>query len=309
MEKDSDVRNGERFAKKIPRRRKEVVAPRVAYKVIESLAGKYTIRVMLKYFGVSKSGYYDWKRKKENKSDEIIAQTIKELQEKVRYTYGYRRMKILLERETGLILNHKVVQRLMAKYGLQSVIRRKYIYKGSQKVFKYDNMLNRNFAANMPNQKWTTDITYIITKQGRLYLSVIKDTYDSYVVAYVISKSMNLGLVTNTIKQAMKKEKVTSGITLHSDQGFQYTSLEYSNLIKEYGIKASMSRAGTPLDNAPIESFFGTLKSECLYRQKLNNIEQTKELVEEYIDFYNNDRLQLKSKLTPAEVRKNYLAG
>lgn len=286
-----------------------MVAPRVAYKVIESLAGKYPIRVMLKYFGVSKSGYYDWKRRKENKSNEIIAFTIKELQEKVRYTYGYRRMKILLERETGLILNHKVVQRLMAKYGLQSVIRRKYIYKGSQKVFRYDNVLNRNFAANMPNQKWTTDITYIITKQGRLYLSVIKDTYDSYVVAYVISKSMNLGLVTNTIKQAMKKEKVTGGITLHSDQGFQYTSLEYSNLIKEYGIKASMSRAGTPLDNAPIESFFGTLKSECLYRQKLNNIEQTKELVEEYIDFYNNDRLQLKSKLTPAEVRKNYLAG
>lgn len=264
---------------------------------------------MLKYFGVSKSGYYDWKRRKENKSDEMIAQIIKELQEKVRYTYGYRRMKILLEREKNLILNHKVVQRLMAKYGLQSVIRRKYIYKGSQKFFKYDNMLNRNFVANMPNQKWTTDITYIITKQGRLYLSVIKDTYDSYIVAYVISKSMSLGLVTNTIKQAMKKEKVTVGTTLHSDQGFQYTSQEYFNLIKEYGIKASMSRAGTPLDNAPVESFFGTLKSECLYRQKLKTIEQAKELVEEYIDFYNNDRLQLKSKLTPAEVRKNYLAG
>lgn len=286
-----------------------MVAPRVAYKVIESLAGKYPIRVMLKYFGVSKSGYYDWKRRKENKSDEMIAQIIKELQEKVRYTYGYRRMKILLEREKNLILNHKVVQRLMAKYGLQSVIRRKYIYKGSQKFFKYDNMLNRNFVANMPNQKWTTDITYIITKQGRLYLSVIKDTYDSYIVAYVISKSMSLGLVTNTIKQAMKKEKVTVGTTLHSDQGFQYTSQEYFNLIKEYGIKASMSRAGTPLDNAPVESFFGTLKSECLYRQKLKTIEQAKELVEEYIDFYNNDRLQLKSKLTPAEVRKNYLAG
>lgn len=286
-----------------------MVAPRVAYKVIASFAGKYPIRVMLKYFEVSKSGYYDWKRRKENKTDEIIAQTIKELQEKVKYTYGYRRMRILLERETGLMLNHKTVQRIMAKYGLQSVIRRKYIYKGSQKLFKYNNLIGRDFGADKPNQKWTTDITYILTKQGRLYLSVIKDTYDSYIVAYVISKSMSLGLVTNTIKQAMKKEKAADEIMLHSDQGFQYTSLEYSNLTKEYGICPSMSRAGTPLDNAPVESFFGTLKCECLYRQKINTTEQAKELVEEYIDFYNKDRIQLKSKLTPAEVRKNYLAG
>lgn len=286
-----------------------MVAPRVAYKVIQHFVGKYPIRLMLNYFDVSKSGYYDWKRRKEIKSDEILGQTIKELQEKVRYTYGYRRMKIMIERETGLIFNHKTVQRIMAKYGLQSVIRQKYKYKGSQKLFKYDNLLQRNFVSDKPNQKWTTDITYIITKQGRLYLSVIKDTFDSSIISYVISHSMSLGLVTNTIKKAIKKEKVADGLALHSDQGFQYTSLEYSNLTKEYGITPSMSRAGTPLDNAPVESFFGTLKSECLYRQKLITIEQTIELVEEYIDFYNNDRIQLKSKLTPAEVRKNYLAG
>ena len=264
---------------------------------------------MLRYFGLSKSGYYDWKKRKENKSDETIGKVIKEIQERVKYTYGYRRMVIALQRETGIIINHKAVQRIMAKYGLQSIIRRKYQYKGSQKLIKYNNLLQQDFSAIRPNQKWTTDITYIITKQGRLHLSVIKDTFDGYIVAYNYLTNMSLGLVTNTLKQAMKKEKVTNELILHSDQGFQYTSIEYSNLIKSYNIKPSMSRAGTPLDNAPIESFFGTLKSECLNRHKLQTTEEAKDLVEMYIDFYNNDRLQLRSKMTPAEVRKNYLAG
>lgn len=286
-----------------------MVAPRVAYRVIIGFEEKYPIRVMLNYLGVSKSGYYDWKKKKDNTKDKIIGQTIREIQERVKYTYGYRRMKIALERETGVIMNHKAIQRIMAKYGLQSVIRHRYKYKGYQKVIKNDNLLQQNFVAVRPNQKWTTDITYIITKQGRLHLSVIKDMFDGYIVAYKYLTSMSLGLVTNTIKQAMKKEKVTDELILHSDQGFQYTSIEYHKLIQSYGIKASMSRAGTPLDNAPVESFFGTLKSECLNRHKLQTIEQAKELIEMYIDFYNNDRLQLRSKMTPAEVRKNYLAG
>jgi transposase InsO family protein len=258
---------------------------------------------------VSKSGYYDWLKRKENKSDEKIGQLIREMQEKVKYIYGYRRVKIVLEKETGLIINHKAVYRIMAKYGLQSIIRRKYRYKCNQKLFKYDNLLNRNFKAEKPNEKWTTDITYINTKQGRLYLSVIKDVFDGSIISYRYMTNMNISLVTNTIKQAVKKEKVTDELTLHSDQGFQYTSIEYSNLTKEYGITPSMSRAGTPIDNAPIESFFSTLKSECLYRCKLNTISQTKELIDNYIDFYNNSRIQLKSKMTPIQRRKNYLLG
>ena len=286
-----------------------MVVPRVAYQVVKRLEGKYPIRKMLVFFKVSKSGYYDWKRKKYNQSDMTIGQTIKEIQERVKYTYGYRRMTIAITKETGVIMNHKAIYRIMSKYDLQSVIRRKYKYKGSQKLIKYDNLLQQDFRAIRPNQKWTTDITYIITKQGRLYLSVIKDTFDGFIVGYNYLTNMSLGLVTNTIKQAMKKEKVTNELILHSDQGFQYTSIEYSNLLKEYNITPSMSRAGTPLDNAPIESFFGTLKAECLHRHRLQTIEQAKELVETYIDFYNNDRLQLRSKMTPAEVRKNHLAG
>lgn len=286
-----------------------MVSSEVAYRIIKEIKGKYPIINMLKYMKVSKSGYYDWLKRKENKSDEKIGQLIREMQEKVKYIYGYRRVKIVLEKETGLIINHKAVYRIMAKYGLQSIIRRKYRYKCNQKLFKYDNLLNRNFKAEKPNEKWTTDITYINTKQGRLYLSVIKDVFDGSIISYRYMTNMNISLVTNTIKQAVKKEKVTDELTLHSDQGFQYTSIEYSNLTKEYGITPSMSRAGTPIDNAPIESFFSTLKSECLYRCKLNTISQTKELIDNYIDFYNNSRIQLKSKMTPIQRRKNYLLG
>jgi len=264
---------------------------------------------MCKFFKVSRSGYYDWIKRDISKSDEIIGKLINEIQESVNQTYGYRRMKIAIKRETGMIINHKAVYRIMARYGLQSVIRRKYNYKGSQRLMKYDNLLQRNFRADRPNQKWCTDISYIITKQGRLYLSVIKDTFDSSIVAYKYLTTMSMGLVTNTIKQAMKKEKVADNLILHSDQGLQYTSHNYNVLTKAYGIKASMSRAGTPLDNAPVESFFGTLKSECIYRQKLETLDQARKLIDRYIDFYNNDRIQLKSKMTPAEVRKKYLAG
>jgi len=286
-----------------------VVQPQIAYRVISRHRNKYPITIMCKFFKVSRSGYYDWIKRDISKSDEIIGKLINEIQESVNQTYGYRRMKIAIKRETGMIINHKAVYRIMARYGLQSVIRRKYNYKGSQRLMKYDNLLQRNFRADRPNQKWCTDISYIITKQGRLYLSVIKDTFDSSIVAYKYLTTMSMGLVTNTIKQAMKKEKVADNLILHSDQGLQYTSHNYNVLTKAYGIKASMSRAGTPLDNAPVESFFGTLKSECIYRQKLETLDQARKLIDRYIDFYNNDRIQLKSKMTPAEVRKKYLAG
>jgi transposase InsO family protein len=215
-------------------------------------------------------------------------------------------MKIAIERELQIKINHKKVLRLMNKYNLLSLIRRKYIYKGSYKLNKYENLFNRDFVAESINQKWTTDISYITTPEGRLYLSVIKDCFDGSIVAYRYSSNMSMGLVTSTIKVAIQKEKVV-GTRLHSDQGFQYTSNEYKSLTKEYGIIPSMSRAGTPIDNAPIESFFSILKSECIYLQKIKTMREAKYLIDEFIDYYNNDRIQLKSKLAPLEVRKNYL--
>ena len=223
---------------------------------------------MCNYFKMPRSSYYKWIQNKENKSNLVIAEMIGEIQKAVKYTYDYKRIKEELLFTQGLVINHKTVLRLMQKYNLFSVIRHKYLYKNSFAYNKYENLFNRNFTATGINQKWCTDISCIKTEAGMLYLSVIKDCFDSSIVVYRHSTSMSMNLVTQTIKDAVKKERI-NGTQIHSDQGFQYTSKEYLALTKECKLTPSMSRAGTPLDNAPVESFFETLKCECLYRQKI----------------------------------------
>ena len=258
---------------------------------------------MCKFFEVSRSGYYDWlKRVEQPDKDETVAKLIMDCQKKTNYTYGYRRVQIWLQRETALNVNHKAVLRIMNKYGLLSQIRRRRKYYGyCQQYHKYENRLERDFNATKPNQKWVTDVSYIFTKQGTLYLSAIKDLYDNFIVAYNVLAENSNQLVFDTIKKA--KEEIVSGLLLHSDQGYQYTSNEYLSLTTKYGILPSMSRPGTPLDNAPAENFFGILKSESLYRHKPQTNEQARLLIDDYIHFYNYERIQLKTKLTPFEKR------
>ncbi len=140
-----------------------------------------------------------------------------------------------------------------------------------------------------------------------MYLSVIRDLYDN-IVAYKTGTEQNINLVLSTIKAAKRKEKVTAEVQLHSDQGFQYTSQAYYRLTQSYGITPSMSRRGNPYDNALAENFFSILKTECIYRVKLQNYEEARLLISEYIHFYNNQRIQLKTKLTPLEKRSQYVA-
>ena len=260
---------------------------------------------MCKFFDVSRSGYYDWtKRFSKAAKDRWLADLIAECQTKSNKTYGYRRVKIWLLREYGLIANHKAVLRVMNKYNMLSEIRRRRKYQQYfDAVHKYPNLLNQDFQAENPNQKWVTGISYIHTKQGVLYLSAIKDLYDGFIVAHNYGTEQSVNLVLNTINLAKKKEKVASGLTLHSDQGFQYTSHAYFHLTKEYDITTSMSRRANPFDNASMENFFGTLKSECVYRTKIDTIEQAKQLINEYIYFYNYERICLKTNQTPYEKR------
>ena len=175
-------------------------------------------------------------------------------------------------------------------------------------MHRYANLLNRDFTAEYPNQKWVTDISYIKTGQGTLYLSVIRDLFDNSIVAYKTGTEQNVNLVLSTIREAKKKEKVTAELQLHSDQGFQYTSHQYFKLTKSYNITPSMSRKGNPYDNALAENFFSILKTECIYRTKLQTYEEARFLIDEYIYFYNNERIQLKTKLTPYELRSQYVA-
>ena len=192
----------------------------------------------------------------------------------------------------------------MNKYGLLSKIRRRKKYQRmGQQIHKYENLLNRNFVADRPNQKWVTDISSIHTAQGILYLSIICALFDNSIVAYKTGTEQTVNLILNTIKLAMEKGTATGELHLHSDQGFQYTSQAYFNLTREYGITPSMSRRGNCYDNALAENFFSILKTECIYRHKLNSFDEARQLIDEYIDFYNNERIQMKTCLTPFEKR------
>ena len=263
---------------------------------------------MCRFFKVSRSGYYDNVKRMDIPAKDLpLAEKIKECQEKCGRTYGYRRVHIWLHNE-GIDVDPKTVLRVMQKYNLLSVIRRKKYRNYGNYLHRYENLLNRDFHADRPNQKWVTDISYIKTKQGTLYLSIIRDLYDNSIVAYKTGTEQNINLVLSTIRAAKKKEKVTAELQLHSDQGFQYTSHPYFKLTQSYNITPSMSRKGNPYDNAMAENFFSILKTECIYRTKLRTYEEARLLIGEYIHFYNNERIQLKTKLTPLEKRSQYVA-
>ena len=269
---------------------------------------KYSISEMCRFFDVSRSGYYDYVKRMDIPAKDLpLAEKIKECQIKNGKTYGYRRVHIWLEKQ-GIHHDPKTILRVMQKYNLLSVIRRKRYRNYGEHIHRYPNLLNRDFKAERPNQKWVTDISYIKTGQGTLYLSVIRDLYDTSIVAYKTGTEQNINLVLRTIKAAKRKEKITAELQLHSDQGFQYTSQAYFNLTKSYGITPSMSRRGNPYDNAMAENFFSILKTECVYRTKLRTYEEARLLIGQYIDFYNNERIQLKTKLTPIEFRSQYVA-
>lgn len=277
------------------------------YAAIHRYADKYGVKGMCEFFKVSRSGYYAFcKKQGERLEEQRLAQMIQECQQVSCGTYGYRRVQIWLQRN-GIHANHKAVLRIMNKYGLLSQIRRRRKYRQmGEQLHRYPNLLNRNFSSNRPNEKWVTDISYVPTPQGTLYLSVIRDLFDNSIVAYKTGTEQSVNLVLCTIQQARKNEAVTAEVQLHSDQGFQYTSQAYFALTQKYGITPSMSRRGNCYDNAMAENFFSILKTECLRRQKPKTPEQARLLIHDYIYFYNHERIQIKTKLTPLEKRRQF---
>ena len=261
---------------------------------------------MCRFFEISRSGYYDFlKRLARPDRDEPLAEMIRSCQERCGKTYGYRRVQLWLQKQ-GIHHNPKTVLRVMQKYGLLCEIRRRRKYRQmSEHLHKYPNLLDRKFTAERPNQKWVTDISYIHTGEGIVYLSMIRDLCDNSIVAYKTASTQTVSLVLDTIRMAMKSEKktVAAQLQLHSDQGFQYTSRAYFNLTKEYGITPSMSRRGNCYDNAMAENFFGILKVECIYRSKPATIAEAKQRIDDFIYFYNYERIQLKTGEAPLARR------
>ena len=280
------------------------------YAVIYRHRKAYPILVMCKFFSVSRSGYYSFvKRMNQPEKDAALAETIQQQQDKCFHTYGYRRMWQWLKNSKRIYHNPKTILRVMQKYGLLAEIRRRRKWQQmGQQLHKYENLLNREFHADGPNRKWVTDISYIQTKQGVLYLSMIRDLYDNSIVAYKTGTQQTVNLVLDTIHLAMQREKksVAAELQLHSDQGFQYTSQAYFQLTKQYGITPSMSRCGNPYDNAMAENFFSILKTECIYRHKPATFSEANEMIDRYIHFYNHERIQLKTGEAPLVRRLSY---
>ena len=280
--------------------------PKVKYHVIYRHRDAYPVSVMCKFFEVSRSGYYAFvKRLGQPEHDAELAEQIRECQKITDKTYGYRRVWIWLNRK-NIHRNPKTVLRVMKKYGLLSEIRRRR--KGvnlGQQVHKYQNLLARQFRAERPNVKWVTDISYIPTKEGVLYLSMIRDLYDNSIVAYKTAPQQTINLVLDTIRLAIRKEKkrVAAELQLHSDQGFQYTSQAYFKLTQSYGFTPAMSSKGNPYDNAMAENFFSILKTECIYRHKPKTFSEANDLIDSYIHFYNHERIQNKTGVAPLSLR------
>jgi len=222
--------------------------------------------------------------------------------------YGYRRITLEL-RNRGHNINHKTVLKLMKQDGLQAIVRKKKYrsYRGA--IGKAaPNLINRDFKANKPNEKWATDVTEFSLFGVRLYLSPIIDLFNGEIVSYNISERPEFQQIRDMLEKAFDKIPDDNSLILHSDQGWQYRLGEYQGILKKKGILQSMSRKGNCLDNAVIENFFGLFKSELLYTQQFKSIRDFKQELIEYIDYYNNKRIKGKLKgLSPVQYRLNFL--
>ena len=285
--------------------------------IIYDLKEDHPIKRLCKYLNVSSSGYYRWLkagRPIRYNFDEKLADMIEEI---FYETYkGYRFIRDEIIRRYGIIYNDKTIYKYMKILGLSSPIRKKKYHcctkadPNEKARIVCNNFLARNFSASRPLEKLVTDVSYIYSQEGRMYLSVIKDLYDNSIIAYQISPFNDLKLVMDNVIKAIGEDwDPTRECVLHSDQGFQYTNIAYIRYLEERGVTISHSRKANCYDNACCENFFGHLKSEKL---ELFDIPKTNEelirMVEEYIHFYNYERPQRKLKgMTPMEYRESYL--
>jgi putative transposase len=287
---------------------------KLKFQIVDELRRRHFIKDLCEYLGISRSGYYRYRlRKQAPDRDRELEEKIQHIYELRNRVYGYRRIQAELSRLYGMNVNHKRVLRIMQKMGLQAVIRRKRPFcnqvRTSMEVRVAENLLNRQFQAAAPNQKWVTDVTWIRVGSQTLYLSVIMDLFNNEVVAYHMSDRNDNPLVLETLRKALKKRKDVTRTILHSDRGFQYTSYDYHHMLAQFGIQPSMSRKGNCLDNASIESFFSHLKAEALYPYDIQDCNQAQSLIQNFIYFYNEERIQLKlNKLTPVEYRRQHAA-
>ncbi len=254
------------------------------------------IELLCNEVGVARSSYYKWLKRQPTEEEWLnhdLLEEIKNLHKKRKGILGYRRILLYINRMFGKSFNHKRIYRLMKLAGIKSVIRKKRKrYPNSTPQHIAENVLNREFKASKPNKKWVTDVTeFKYGKTSKAYLSAIRDLFDGSIVSYVIGHSNNNSLVFETLERALRAEPGAKPV-FHSDRGFQYTSPSFKAMLDKADITQSMSRVGRCIDNSPMESFWGALKCEEFYLNTYQSFGELKQAIDDYIAFYNQDRLQ-----------------
>ena len=272
----------------------------------------WSIGWMCKHLEVARAAYYKWLHR-ETPEDEMenikLAELIKEYDERFSHILGYRRMTSWINHFNQTKYSKNRVHRIMKKLGIHSVIRKKKKkYRNANADETTQNILQRDFYATAPNQKWATDVTEFNIRGDKLYLSPVMDLFNGEIIAFQMERRPVFGLVKDMLKEAIETLNLNEKPMIHSDQGWQYQMRFYQKQLAERGLTQSMSRKGNCLDNAAMESFFGILKSECFYGEEFKSVDELEQKVKEYIHYYNHERIKVKLKgLTPVEYRNQSL--
>lgn len=272
---------------------------------MHELRHKYPVVALLKVVALAKSSFYHWDNARQRPDKHAgTKQLIKSIFDEHKGRYGYRRVALEL-RKRGAQLHANTVQRLMQKLDLKSVQRRKKYasYKGDVGASS-PNLLDRQFTARKPNEKWVTDITEFKVGDHKLYFSPVKDLFNGEIIAYAMNTRPMFDLVTSMLKKAWRKLGKDDKPLLHSDQGWQYRMQSYRKMLSDRDIEQSMSRKGNCYDNAAMESFFAVMKSECFHTQKFTSIDELKKELVVYVRYYNHERISAAlDGLSPVQYR------
>jgi putative transposase len=266
------------------------------YTFMAAHESQYPVKRMCRVLGVQRSGYYAWRRRKPNSREEAnraLLELIEKEHQKSRQTYGSPRLQVVLRRQ-GVKCGHNRVARLMRLHGIVALKRRRYPPQTTRRqagVVPAPNRLNQEFSASAPNQKWVCDFTYIETGEGWLYLAVVLDLFSRRVIGWAMSQQMDTALVESALRMALVGRRPPAGLLHHSDQGSQYTAIDYLNCLQAASTQLSMSGVGNCYDNAVVESFFATLKTECV-TGPFPTLAVARTTIFDYLEvFYNRQRL------------------
>lgn len=279
---------------------------------IEERREEYPLTVLCHVLNVSRSGYYAWIKRQpsvtENRRNELVAQ-IRTVHTEVKQRYGSPRLTIELQ-SRGIRCCVNTVAKLMKCQGIRAKTTRRFVRTTDSRhtLPVAENILDRNFTATRPNEKWAMDITYLPTQEGWLYLALVVDLFSRRIVGWAMEATMTSRLVVDALLMAVRQRGVTGGVLAHSDRGSQYASEHYQRVLTEEGIECSMSGVGQCWDNAVVESTFGSLKRELVHHEDYATREEAKASVFEYVEvFYNRDRRHSTlGYVSPAEYERRH---